>query len=214
MDQEQTRDLLKLTEADRRAILHQIESDAIAAGFAKRRGAERMSVPSNVRLRVTFTGLNGHTGAFWCVPRDLSETGIGFLHGGFVHKNTKVVAELTAPDGTSLAMHGSVTDCAYVSGRCHQVGVRFDNRVDISMFIAAGMFAAKDSAPAATLNEETGAYWQRLRQICEELTSEARQRRDITAASKLIVNLNETMRSVIAGAKRDLAQNAPGSHAA
>ncbi|MBI4717602.1 MAG: response regulator [Planctomycetes bacterium] len=73
----------------------------------------------------------------YLVPtRDLSEGGLSFLHGGFVHVGTRCLVQLVTPHGTWHNVVGTVVRCRYVDSSIHEVALHFDQQIDPAMYCA------------------------------------------------------------------------------
>lgn len=68
-------------------------------------------------------------------PLNISSTGVGFLHGAFVYPGT--VCSLIARDlgGVPRQLTGHVVRCRLIQGRVHEVGVRFDEPIDLTELV-------------------------------------------------------------------------------
>lgn len=67
---------------------------------------------------------------FLVPTRDISATGLSFLHGGFVHVGTRCTVQLITMHGTWNEVPAVVVRCQYVEGGVHEVAVRFDREID------------------------------------------------------------------------------------
>jgi len=67
---------------------------------------------------------------FYVVPRNLSECGIAFLHGGFVHHGSQVSVQLITLHGTWRDVDGDVATCRFISGKLHEIGVEFASHIE------------------------------------------------------------------------------------
>lgn len=66
--------------------------------------------------------------------RNLSAGGIGILHSSYVHAGTPCTVHIPLPTGTnsdSLPVRGKVVRCRHVRGTVHEVGIRFDEHIDL-----------------------------------------------------------------------------------
>ncbi|MEL7472040.1 MAG: PilZ domain-containing protein [Planctomycetota bacterium] len=63
--------------------------------------------------------------------RNLSAGGIALLHNGFVHTDTRVTIALALRDGTVMTVAGKVVRCSHVGGVVHELGVKFNNAIDL-----------------------------------------------------------------------------------
>lgn len=71
----------------------------------------------------------------YLVPtRNLSKTGVAFLHGGFIHSGTECVMHLITRDGAWQSVPGQVVRCRFVESNIHEVGVQFTDPIELSKF--------------------------------------------------------------------------------
>jgi len=68
------------------------------------------------------------------IPRNLSEGGVGFLMGGFVHTGSKVTVQLITLHGTWHDIEGVVATCSLVQGSLHEVSVNFLTSIQPSIY--------------------------------------------------------------------------------
>ncbi|MEM9882731.1 MAG: PilZ domain-containing protein [Planctomycetota bacterium] len=78
--------------------------------------------------------------------RNLSEGGVGLIHNAFLYPGTACHVALQTRHDESVALRGNVSWCRHVSGRGHEVGVRFDRVIEIDEFIAPGERRAQPDA--------------------------------------------------------------------
>lgn len=87
--------------------------------------------------------------------RNISEGGLAFLHGGFVHPGTRCMAQLITTYGTWDDMPGEVIDCRYQQGNVHEVVMKFEREVDPSVYSAKAIHSrvllAEDDPATARL---------------------------------------------------------------
>lgn len=74
--------------------------------------------------------------AFLVPTRNLSAQGLAFLHGGFVHENTRVVVQLISRYGSWENVVATVLACRHVQGPIHEIRIRFDRTIDPGLFCA------------------------------------------------------------------------------
>lgn len=63
--------------------------------------------------------------------RNLSNGGISILHTSFVHTGTRCVVTLAALDSSVIEVQGEVTRCEHRRGKIHEIGIRFDQPIDV-----------------------------------------------------------------------------------
>lgn len=67
--------------------------------------------------------------------RNLSKGGIGLLHRGYLHLNTRCVLTLAHPLKGAMRIAGKVVRCLHVDGMVHEIGIAFDESIDIRSFM-------------------------------------------------------------------------------
>jgi CheY-like chemotaxis protein len=67
--------------------------------------------------------------------RNLSRTGLGFLHSAYIHEGTAVVTTLRHKTEGMVRVVGKVVRCRHVTRHVHDVGIRFDSPVNIRDFV-------------------------------------------------------------------------------
>jgi len=63
--------------------------------------------------------------------RNLSSHGVGMLHSSFVHAGTRCVVIIPTPKGGDLQVEGQVVRCQHHSGMIHEIGVRFEEPINV-----------------------------------------------------------------------------------
>ncbi|MCA9250644.1 MAG: PilZ domain-containing protein [Phycisphaerales bacterium] len=71
-------------------------------------------------------------------PRDLSVGGIGFLHRGALPGGTPVAIELRNKSSHPTRVTGRVVQCFGLTSDTYDIGVAFDQPIDINPFMAVG----------------------------------------------------------------------------
>ncbi len=115
-------------------ILRQLESTEDYDPNLHQRRAKRR--PWRKRFRVWITQPGGDRRRIEVVTRDLSSGGLSFVTPGYVHVGTRCEFQLITTDNAWVDVRGVVVRCRYVAGRLHEVGVRFEQSVEDSQFIA------------------------------------------------------------------------------
>ena len=67
--------------------------------------------------------------------RNLSNGGMSFLHGGFVHTNSRCTIILKSNEGELVGLSAGVRHCRLIQGSCHEVGIKFSQEIDVCQFI-------------------------------------------------------------------------------
>lgn len=127
-------DLVRVSAREVDKIIRDIEYRAARSDGAKRRSEARTDYRGGAIL-VVFHPKTDQQARFRVVPTDLSPSGLGFLHGVFVHPGTICHVMLIDIQGKPDMLTGVVARCELASGRVHKVGVRFDQSIELSRFI-------------------------------------------------------------------------------
>jgi hypothetical protein len=182
----QPKDLLRLTEVEKRAALELLDRRALAEPGRASRTAPRHKLVEQDKIIVEFGQADSLVTAY-VVPRDVSEGGVSFLHGVFVYSGTACVTLLRTRDKETMLVPGKVVRCTHVTGRVHEVGVKFDSRIDVAPF-----FMTQENALRGGLATDA---WSRLSMHQRQLTS-AIEGQDVITAKKLVDAMLATLSSV------------------
>lgn len=102
-----------------------------------------------VRMEVQHPG--GANTTLNYVPRNLSREGIGVLHSSFVYPGTRCTVYLPHSTRGEVPVVGTVVRCRHFRGKVHELGVKFDQPIDVREFVgpdeAEGCFALENVAP-------------------------------------------------------------------
>lgn len=120
-------------------MLNQLDNEPVDERARLKRMHKRFPyrVPS-MTIRMQQPGST--TAAHYIVPtRNISAGGLSFLHGGFVHIESKVLAQPVRQDGMWTDILGRVVSCRYIERGIHEVCVKFETPIDPSQFCAAAV---------------------------------------------------------------------------
>jgi len=87
-------DLMKMSPAESARVRRELEAAAAESGDANRRQSDRKAYPPRASAIVHILQAEWGSASFRIWPRNISGSGIGFLHGGFVYPGTRVMVEL------------------------------------------------------------------------------------------------------------------------
>lgn len=124
---------LRLSDTRVDAILEKLDQGKHETHSSKR-GAERIDYRvKNCVVCMRLPGTSGPT-AFIVSTRDISATGLSFLHGGFVHLSTRCVVHLVGAHGQSQNVEATVVRCEYKVDMVHEVAIKFKTPIDPSAY--------------------------------------------------------------------------------
>lgn len=138
---------LRLSDADHATL--QRESDHNPA--AAKASAARVRFPKGTSVRVEMVHSDGTRTLLLAPGRDLSEDGIGIFHSAYVHVGVECSVTLKTVDGESVRRTGRVKRCSHLRGSVHEVGIRFDQTLDMSLFLPVSAPAQSPDYHAAGL---------------------------------------------------------------
>ncbi len=117
-----------------KSLLDRLDArDAADDGRRDRRSARATFRRSGVRIIVHHPG--GSTTERTVLTRDLSAGGLSFIHGGYLHIDTRCDVELDRYVGGKDSVRGQVQRCEHIAGHWHTVGVKFDRRVFPKLYL-------------------------------------------------------------------------------
>jgi len=83
--------------------------------------------------------------------RNLSAGGISFLHGGYLYPGSRCIVILRKFDRQKTEVTAVVVNCRHVEGIVHEVGLKFDHRVEPRMFLQTAQPRVKGALDALEL---------------------------------------------------------------
>jgi len=149
-------DTLKLNKEQHKSIAQFLED---RSRTEERRRADRrfrFLDPQGLLLFVSHPG--GTDVSYRVMPRDLSEMGLGFLHGNFLYPGSTCTLELRGKDGKTHCISAKLMRCDHVTGRVHDVGIKFIKAIDVALYID---IAADTEAVPAPTPKTRPSYWRK-----------------------------------------------------
>jgi CheY-like chemotaxis protein len=114
--------------------------DALTAGeTTTKRSLSRLAFRhESVQLHIIHPG--GSEAAVRVASRNLSRGGMSLLHSAYIHPGSNCRVDLPTPSGTVRAVHGKIARCIHRGGVLHELGIKFDQHVDLRQFVRADPF--------------------------------------------------------------------------
>ncbi len=130
---------IRLPEEEVRALLQRIEEEeTVPLEQRRRHGRHRFH-----RLGVILTvEQQGYKSTFRIPLRNLSRTGLAFLHRSMMHKGSACTAHIPAASGGWVQVRGCVARCRHVKGLVYEIGLRLDYEVDVEEILGGPLPAA------------------------------------------------------------------------
>ena len=122
-----TRNTLRLGQRELQKLLEELDREQGANGKPDREFVRWSYQVEAVKLVIEHG--TGNKVTLPVATRNISSGGISVLHSAFVHSNTPVEVILNAPDGNSILVSGKVMRCNHVTGRIHEIGIKFNEQI-------------------------------------------------------------------------------------
>lgn len=124
----------RLNEAEIESLLNEMDASESSTDSNRRDHIRFKYRRHRCLLKITDNSRVG--GKFYYVSfRNISEKGICCLHGGFIYANTRCFVELERLTGEKDRVAGIVRRCSYVGHGLHEVGIEFNNMLDIGAYV-------------------------------------------------------------------------------
>lgn len=131
-------DVLRLSANEVEAINRELDAQAEQFQGNNRRQDERHPYRAGAKMVATVFHPGGTTTRYLIKPRNISRTGLGFLHGSFLHLGTRIIVSLETLRHTLVNVTGQIVFCKFVRGNVHEIGVRFSQPIELAQFIFEG----------------------------------------------------------------------------
>jgi hypothetical protein len=129
-------DILRLKPGEAATILSGIEARTRQVTDRDRRDSPRVPYLEAPRVAVIVESEQIGKRTYALIPRNISRHGMSLLHGKFVYDGTPCVLGLKALDGQLVPVRGKIVWCRLVTGRIHEIGVRFEEPIDLADFVS------------------------------------------------------------------------------
>lgn len=113
---------------------HASAEEALRHDRANKREDLRLPYRQN-DIEVTVEHPAGGVSRLLLCSRNLSPGGIAFIHGGFIYPRSRAKLMLIRLDGQVQLITGTFVSCRHVQGLLHEIGLKFDKRIDPRQFV-------------------------------------------------------------------------------
>lgn len=149
-------DSLRMSAREHADILNELDARNGRARDDDRRHEQRLRYSQQALLFVQIRHPGGTAGNYLVRTRNLSRTGIGFLHGSFIYNGTPCTVALRSVDKAIVAVEGRVVRCHHVRGHVHEIGVHFDKPIRLKQFLGREAPAETEDSHSAELPKLAG----------------------------------------------------------
>ncbi len=125
---------LRQSAEELRAIDAELDAVTADSGASAKRHLKRWKFPAGVAI-VSIADEHGNRTDFVVSPRNISGSGFGALHGGFLHPGMSCCVGLRRLDGSVAVIKGSIARCRHIKGNLHEIGIRFEESISPGKFM-------------------------------------------------------------------------------
>ena len=138
-------DTLRLSPRDAELLLDKLQARHEAYHATERRRHPRVffTQMSGIKMEVIHPG--GSRETYLVLPHDLSAGGMCILHGSYIHSGTQVALPLDDHNGYTRTLSGKIARCNHFQGMIHEVGIMFDETLQLSQFTGEGAGEGADA---------------------------------------------------------------------
>ncbi|MEM6260290.1 MAG: PilZ domain-containing protein [Planctomycetota bacterium] len=131
-------DTLRLSDEEWYDCVSRLDRDAAHATVSReRRSEERIPYRNLSTLLVTIRSPDGRQLNYRARPYDLSRSGIGFLHGTFIHLGLDIDVHLKHREAGMVNLHAQIRCCFHIRNTIHRIGAQFDSPIDVDDYLLA-----------------------------------------------------------------------------
>jgi hypothetical protein len=179
-----------------RALSEAVSRAEDTAENIRQRADRRRALPDTVRVIAQVDQIGGTSQTQVAVVRDLSAGGLAMLWGNFLHAGTRCAFTVVSSESHEPLVHATaqVVRCSHLKGSVHDVGVKFDESIDLQRVPGASPEAHQAAAS--------------LEELAKDLLAAVQARAETRRIEQILVKFTEDMRTA-RGTKKPPANPAP-----
>ncbi|HED53040.1 MAG TPA: response regulator [Phycisphaerales bacterium] len=150
MDDDRGVDSVRLRREQREQVLDAIDEAAGEQSPSGKQARKHERVPfrlADIPIRVRMP--DGTNGKYLVCARNISAGGMAFLHGGFLYPGLHLEAILTMLTGDATLVRGTIVQCRHIAGRLHEIGVKFESKINIKAYCEPVAKSKPESEPSS-----------------------------------------------------------------
>ncbi len=166
-----------------RALSEAVSRAEDTAENIRQRSERRRALPDTVRVIGQVDQIGGTSQTQVATVRDLSAGGLAMLWGTFLHPGTRCAFTIVATGTHEPLVHATakVVRCTHLKGSVHDVGVKFDEPIDLQRVPGA----SPEAHEAATSLEE----------LAKDLLAAVQSHADTRRIESILVQFSEDLRT-------------------
>lgn len=83
---------------------------------------------------IVIVNQSGYESTFLNPVRNISQSGIAFLHRSMLHQGTQCIIRIRTPDQRWLQLGGDVVRSRYIRSMVYEIGLKFGEPLDLDRF--------------------------------------------------------------------------------
>ena len=109
--------------------------DQLSPDFCDKRQYERIEYRKLSQIAVAIKPPDGEWAKYVVRSHNLSRGGIGFIHGCYLHPGSQCRLILKNSQDQVVCINGTVKRCEFIEAKAHDIGVQFDQEIDINDYV-------------------------------------------------------------------------------
>ena len=128
-------DRLRLSAENKHTLLKQVDTEEATHSGRSRRRSERCPYTPKDPVLMSITSPGQQDTPYRIHVRNISDHGAGIFHSSFLHQDTPVQLTFATDDGETLLVDGHVKRCGFVSGKVHDIGIKFTTPISAASLL-------------------------------------------------------------------------------
>jgi len=120
-------------------VFNELDGAGSVTAAAEREFARWAYQEESVLVRITQVAGVSSTIRMAC--RNISRGGMSLLHSAYIHPGSRCAVALPHPTERFIKVTGRVSRCAHRRGKIHEIGIEFDEHIDVRSIIQPDPFA-------------------------------------------------------------------------
>ena len=130
-------DALRISDAEWHECVKEMDRRAISEGERdeEKRAEPRQPYRNVTKIIVSIRNYDGRQQHFQVRAYDLSASGLGFLHGAYIYKDTPAEIYMEHRTDGIVRLSAAIMSCTHIKNRIHRVGAKFDQPIELSNYV-------------------------------------------------------------------------------
>lgn len=146
---------LRINPQEQERIVQELQQAGlkVPAEIKNRRQHPRLPMPPTLVVKFEVSQPGGTVQRFIVRGRNISNSGMSVLHGGFLHARTNCHIEIYNGQTPLVRIPAEVMHCRYVRSTAHEIGLRFGQLIDAEAILNCDDPPAQPAGPGSTIED-------------------------------------------------------------